>query len=157
MNNPRRYHVYAHAPRQFEPADISIDADSCDNPHGMPQIILDGHLSAEEFRQIFGSQPNIMDVMCSESNEGDSHTIRIFADDVLTCDNANPSHQSVLINHLLHLNGQSALNPQEMYDHARDTAGLSPDVLRLLLPAVHGEMQQKGMTLDNLLQPAATP
>lgn len=167
MTDTARYHVYTHTPRQFDPADHGINPESFNTPWGMPRIIFDGIVTIGEFRQIFGDRRHINDAMRQESHDSNNFTIRIFAVDVLA-NGTTPSHQSVLIDHLLETHGRPAISRREMQDRARDPSDISPDTLQFLLEkaddntdpeemdlaAVAAEMASLGITLHDLLRPA---
>ena len=166
MTDQNAYRIYTPAPHQFNPAGYGLDFDDFyKTPWGLPRTILDCHLTPEEFQQVFGDDARITSATCCVGYTEQEFTIYIFAEDVLAWGSARPTHQSVLIDHLLELSGQPVLDGSpEMGRRASDIspaalqflleeAALCHDPLDMYMPGVLVRMEYGGLTLEDLLRP----
>ena len=152
MSEEKRYRIFTKAPEQVKLEDHGIKSDDADEEPARVRTLVEGTLSQAEYQKMFGDAANIIHCMYMESYDSNNYTIRIFATDVLACENHVKSHQGELINHLRDTEGMEPLEGKDIDRAARSYDDLTPEALQILLNAAEREIDPFTMDMDRAVR-----
>ena len=152
MPTDERYHIYTNSPVPLDLAQYAIQPDDTATESGLARTILEGRFTIEEFQRMFGPDASIIHAMCREDADANFFSIRIFASDVLACENHVKSHQGELINHLRDTEGMAPLEEKDIDRATRSYHDLTPEALQILLNAAGREIDPFTMDMDRAVR-----